>query len=202
MEENWWLREQDRIEIEEPANAGILAHAKSLKDALGLRTGQPLPGVADIPAALHLMTRSRIGDGSCSSRWRLAGRVACPRRRAGRRMFGGSRSAWRAGSQSLTNRYPQTALARAVLRALSLGGLEEEARFERDQSIGGPAPRTDAAQHLLRLCQLKSQLDADILKRLEDLLSDPHPAVRGIVAAGLTALWAAAATRCGGLPTG
>ena len=38
MEENWWLREQG-IEIEDPSNAGILAHAKSLKDALGLRDG-------------------------------------------------------------------------------------------------------------------------------------------------------------------
>jgi hypothetical protein len=188
MEENWWLREQG-IGVEEPANAGILAHAKSLKDALGLRTGQPLPAVADIPAALHLMTELESA---------MEAAAAAGVSQEVLRVPGGALAD---GCSAVLATHGEQALSPSqidVLKRLSLGlsyahfppgGPEEEARFERDQSIGGPAPRTDAARHLLRLCQLKSQPDADILKRQEELLSDPHPAVRGIVAGGLTALW-------------
>jgi hypothetical protein len=70
-----------------------------------------------------------------------------------------------------------------------VGSAAEETRFERSQSVGGPAPRIDAARNLVRLCHLRPQADAEILSRLEELLSDPHPAVRGIVASTLAVLW-------------
>jgi hypothetical protein len=188
MEENWWLREQG-IDIEEPANASILAHAKSLKDALGLRTGQPLPAVADIPAALNLMTEiesameAAVAGGVSQEVLRVPG---------GALADGCSAVLATQGEQALSP--CQIDVIKRLALGLSqaqfpVGGPEEEIRFERSQSVGGPAPRTDAARHLLRLCQLKPQPDADILKRLEELLSDPHPAVRGIIASSLAALW-------------
>ena len=188
MEENWWLREQG-VEIEEPANAGILARAKSLKDALGLRTGQPHPAVADIPAALHLMTELESAMEAAAAAGVSQEVLRVP---GGALADGCSAVLATHGEQALTP--SQIDVLKRLSLGLSyahfpLGGPEEEVRFERDQSIGGPAPRTDAARHLLRLCQLKTQPDTDILKRLEELLSDPHPAVRGIVASGLTALW-------------
>jgi len=188
MEENWWLREQG-IEIEEPANAGILAHAKSFKDALGLRTGQPLPAVADIPAALHLMTELES-----AMKVAAAGGVSQEVLRVpGGALADGCSAVLATHGEQALSPYQIDVLKRLALGLshahFPVGGPEEEARFERSQSIGGPAQRTDAARHLLRLCQLKAQPDDDILKRLEELLSDPHPAVRGIVASGLTALW-------------
>jgi len=188
MEENWWLREQG-IDIEEPANASILAHAKALKDALGLRTGQPLPAVADIRAALNLMTELESAMEAAE-----AGGVSQEVLRVPGGALADGCSAVLAthGEQALTQ--SQIDVLKRLALGLShshfpVGGPEEEIRFERSQSIGGPAPRTDAARHLLRLCQLKPQPDADILKRLEELLSDPHPAVRAIVASNLAALW-------------
>lgn len=188
MEENWWLREQG-IEIEEPANAGILAQAKSLKDALGLRTGQPLPAIADIPAALHLMTELESAMEAAAASGVSQEVLRVP---GGALADGCSAVLATHGEQALSP--SQIDLLRRLALGLShahfpVGGPEEEARFEGSPSVGGPAPRTDAARHLLRLCQLKTKPDADILKRLEELLSDPHPAVRWIVASGLTALW-------------
>lgn len=188
MEENWWLREQG-IEIEEPANAGILAHAKSLKDALGLRTGQPLPVVADIPAALNLMSELESAMAAAAAAGVSEEVLRVP---GGALADGCSAVLATHGEQALSS--SQIDVLKRFALGLShanfpVGGPEEEARFEHDQSIGGPAPRTDAARHLLRLCQLKAQPDANILKRLEELLSDPHPAVRGIVASNLAALW-------------
>jgi hypothetical protein len=187
MEENWWLREQG-IDIEEPTNASILALAKSLKDALGLRTGQALPAVSDIPAALNLMTELEAAMQAAE-----AGGVS----QEVLRVLGGALAD---GCSAVLATHGEQALSSSeidVIKRLTLGlshsqfpvgSPEEEERFERSKWVGGPAPRTDAARHLLRLCQLKPA-DVDILKRLEELLSDPHPAVRGIVASGLTALW-------------
>jgi len=80
-------------------------------------------------------------------------------------------------------------LAAAVHEPARGQGMREEARFERSQLVGGPAPRIDAARNLVQLCQLRPQADAEILARIEQLLSDPHPAVRGIVASTLSVLW-------------
>lgn len=188
MEENWWLREQG-IDIEEPTNARILASAKSLKDALGLRTGQAIPAVSDIPAALDLMTELESAMQAAE-----AGGVSHEVLRVPGGALADACTAVLAtqGEQALSG--SQIDVIKRLALGLSqsqfpLGSPEEEKRFERSQSVGGPAPRTDAARHLLRLCQIKPA-DADILSRLEELLSDSHPAVRGIVASGLGALWA------------
>jgi hypothetical protein len=189
MEEYWWLHEQN-IEVEAPANAAVLAHTKSVKAALGLRDAQPLPTISDVPAALNLIT----GLETAMQAAEVAGvplevlRVA-----AGAVVDGCSAILSGRGEQALTDESQIESVKGITLRLshshFPVGSAAEEARFERSQSVGGPAPRVDAARNLVQLCQLRPQADAEILARIEQLLSDPHPAVRGIVASTLSVLW-------------
>lgn len=66
---------------------------------------------------------------------------------------------------------------------------EVEQQFARSPHWGGPAPRVDAALNLLRLTHLPSASGETIMQRLEDMLSDAHPAVRFCIAQNLGLLW-------------
>jgi hypothetical protein len=189
MEEYWWLKEQ-KSDVEASENAAILAHTKTVKAALGLGDAQPLPTISDIPAALNLMTELEAAMQAAE----VAGvPLEVLRVTAGALVDGCSALLSGRGEQALTDE-SQIGVIKAMTLRLShshypVGSAEEEARFERSQSVGGPAPRIDAARNLMRLCQLRPQADAEILARVEQLLSDPHPAVRGMVTSNLADLW-------------
>jgi hypothetical protein len=189
MEEYWWLHEQN-IEVEAPANAAILAHAKSVKAAIGLRDAQPPPTISDVPAALTLMTDLETAMQAAE----VAGvPLEVLRVTAGALVDGCSAILSGRGEQALTDESQIDAIKAMTLRLshshYPVGSAEEETRFEHSQSVGGPAPRIDAARNLVRLCQIRPQVDVEILARLEQLLSDPHPAVRAMVAGNLAVLW-------------
>jgi hypothetical protein len=189
MEEYWWLRDQN-VDVKAPANAGLLAHAKTVKAALGLRDAQPLPSISDIPAALNLMMDLETAMQGAEA---TGVPVEVLRVAAGALVDGCSAILSATGDQALSDEGQIDAMKGMTLRLshshFPVGSAAEEARFEHSQSVGGPAPRIDAARNLVRLCQLLPQPDTEILARLEELLSDPHPAVRGMVAGHLAVLW-------------
>lgn len=53
-----------------------------------------------------------------------------------------------------------------------------EASFERMPSWGGPAPRVDAAQAVMRSVASRPDLRMELSDDMDDMLADPHPAVR------------------------
>lgn len=66
---------------------------------------------------------------------------------------------------------------------------EQEAQFERTPMWSSPAPRIDAARTVMQFCRRQPSPPPTVLRVVEDLIRDPHPAVRMAVVRNLVALW-------------
>ena len=66
---------------------------------------------------------------------------------------------------------------------------DTEKHFEEHASWGSPAPRVDAAKAVLKLARERPDLYARLEPTIDDLLQDPHPAVRLEAALCLVNIW-------------
>ena len=66
---------------------------------------------------------------------------------------------------------------------------DTEKNFEDSAVWGSPAPRVDAAKAVLELSRRRSDLYDYLEPKIEDLLRDPHPAVRLEAALHLVSIW-------------
>jgi hypothetical protein len=64
-----------------------------------------------------------------------------------------------------------------------------EDKFEENASWGSPAPRIDAAEAAIILCQVDAATVTSLRRTVENALMDPHPAVRLVVEQRLSLLW-------------
>ena len=66
---------------------------------------------------------------------------------------------------------------------------DTEENFERNASWGSPAPRVDAAKAALELARQRPDLYSSLEHTIDNLLRDPHPAVRLEAALYLVSIW-------------
>ena len=82
------------------------------------------------------------------------------------------------------------ALLRMVVRSVGpTVGSNTEASFEKNASWGSPAPRVDAAEGVFDLVLARPDLYPALETWMDELLEDPHPAVRLEAALRLLRLW-------------
>ena len=66
---------------------------------------------------------------------------------------------------------------------------DTEANFERTVAWGAPAPRVDAAKAAFELARQRPDLYCHLEQKIDELLQDPHPAVRLKAATYLVGIW-------------
>ena len=187
--EEWWWLKQEGVDVNSPANSGLLTEADRIKSAFGL-LGAPAAQIGDIATAVASLRT--LADAANTGLTAGAARPTAD--------YAAGMAA--AGAKSLA--YLEPARLRQQpegLRDLTALTLEltnhpapepeqdQESKFEENQGWGSPSARADAAEAAIILCRVDSHTAQLIEPRLETLLRDPHPVVRFLVAEHLTALW-------------
>jgi hypothetical protein len=187
--EQWWWLKNAGVDVNASANARILTHAENIKLDFGI-LGSASVQIDDIAAAVEALralvdaANQGVGDGAASLATDYAAGIAA------------------AGVKHLASlepsRFSKQPDAVRALTALILqlthhpspqADPDQETRLEDNPAWGFPAARIDAAEAAILLCRLDSQTAASVQPRIEALLSDPHAAVRFVVAQHLPALW-------------
>jgi len=180
-----WINGLDRAA---PANAVMIAAIEAASDYFGLAPNQQdkpdieaeqgLPLLSAVAAALepvdlHPDLRT-FGEGVIGE--------GCVRLAKGERLV------VREGASDFTEPF----LGLLAVSARSAGPTVEddtEARFEESPSWGSPASRVEAATAILDVCLQRPDLYPRLAADIDQLLADPHPAVRLQVVSHLVRIW-------------
>jgi hypothetical protein len=187
--EDWWWLRAAGVDIASPGTRALLLHANRVEAALGLRSGEGQPPIADLAAALaqldeleHAM-RGEEQRGAASLLLAVPGGVL-------------ARGCAAIAMSGQDQRVAKDVIDAAVAMTIRLtqhphpeGGPEVEQEFDKSPSWGSPAPRIQAAEDVMRFCRTQNPPSAALLTAVETLLRDRHPAVRLMVVQQLGVLW-------------
>ena len=179
---HWWLREEG-VELEAPANAGLLAEIEAVSAQLGLYAQDAVQG--DLAsAASRLRTLWQLADASD----------------AAANVVGYAKDVSARGCAKLANTTDALRQTASLLSAVCdlveplLDDPSPELTADagaKDESslITARGVRVDAAEAVMSLCKVNAATAARFKLRLESLARDRHPAVRLAVASRLAMLW-------------
>jgi hypothetical protein len=183
--DNWWLSRQG-IDVESPEVKAILSLSKKVQAALGWEGVQPPRQVDDIDGALTTLIdlESAMEAGKAAGVPDEVLRVP-----ADALARGCSAVLHTSGIDSVGHQGHLRAIQQMTLRLCSslypLGGAETEMPFEESPMLSLPAARAAAADNIVRICELRTVREEELVDALQILRTDSHPAIRTIVAKGI-----------------
>lgn len=184
-DEFWWLKER-AVDTDAPVNAELLARAKLFKDELQEQNRtQAFPNMHD---AVSQLTGFLAEVDARSEAHALVKDYATSVAADGLEALVSMFERELASDEKCADTLIAMAARFASYPSPDVGP-DTEKNFEEFASWGSPAPRVAAANAAMFLARVGESSALKLRLTIEDLLKDPHPAVRMAIASRINALW-------------